>query len=424
MLIRFFHDREATVAPFLALALVPIVGLLGAAVDYSRANAARTAMQGALDSTALMLSKDAATLQAPELAGKANAYFSALFKNPDAKNVTISQQFNSPLQGSFSLKLTGSATVNTMFATLLGQSQIDISTSAEVIWGIKKLNLALVLDNTGSMSQNGKMDALKTAAHNLLTTLQNAAKTPGDVKVSIVPFATDTNIAAADIDPSFVDWQYWDAANGSCSKSKYHSKSSCTSNGGQWAPASHAAWNGCVMDRDQNNDVLATAPLAGATSTLFPAHQASSCPAALMPLSIDWSALNAKIDAMAPTGATNVTIGLTWGWQTLAPNGPFNAPAPAPDLDKVIILLTDGQNTQNRWGSSQTSIDARTQKACDNIKAANIRIYTVRVIDGNAALLKNCATNPDMYYDVYEASELNGVFSSIAQNLANLRIAK
>ena len=48
----------------------------------------------------------------------------------------------------------------------------------------------------------------------------------------------------------------------------------------------------------------------------------------------------------------------------------------------------------------------------------------VRVINGNATLLKNCATKPDMYYDVDEASELNGVFSSIAQNLANLRIAK
>ena len=45
-------------------------------------------------------------------------------------------------------------------------------------------------------------------------------------------------------------------------------------------------------------------------------------------------------------------------------------------------------------------IDARTQKACDNIKAANIKLYTVRVIDGNASLLKGCATKPTMYYDV------------------------
>ena len=112
------------------------------------------------------------------------------------------------------------------------------------------------------------------------------------------------------------------------------------------------------------------------------------------------------------------------GWQTLSPVAPFNAPAPAPDLDKVIVMLTDGENTQNRWTSSATSIDARTQKACDNAKAANIKLYTVRVIDGNVTLLQDCATKPDMYYDVQQAIQLNSVFSSIAQNLANLRIAK
>jgi hypothetical protein len=93
-------------------------------------------------------------------------------------------------------------------------------------------------------------------------------------------------------------------------------------------------------------------------------------------------------------------------------------------LDKVIILLTDGANTQNRWSSSESSIDTRTELACSNVKAANIQLYTVRVIDGNATLLKNCASKPGMYYDVQQASQLNGVFTSIAQTLANLRIAK
>ncbi len=144
----------------------------------------------------------------------------------------------------------------------------------------------------------------------------------------------------------------------------------------------------------------------------------------MMTLGTDWTALHSKIDAMTPTGTTNVTIGLQMGWQTLTPAAPFNAPTEAPDLDKVLILLTDGENTQNRWTSSTSAIDARTQKVCDNLKATNIKLYTVRVIDGNGALLKNCATKPSMYYDVDQAIELTSVFSSIAQNLANLRIAK
>ena len=106
------------------------------------------------------------------------------------------------------------------------------------------------------------------------------------------------------------------------------------------------------------------------------------------------------------------------------------AAAPATDLDKVLIILTDGTNTES-WKNSNnttvtvsTAIDDRTKLACDNVKAANIKIYAIRVIDGNADLLQQCATNPSMYYDVQDASQLNTVFSAIAQNLANLRLAK
>jgi hypothetical protein len=268
------------------------------------------------------------------------------------------------------------------------------------------------------------MTALKSAAHNLLSTLQAAAKTPGDVQVSIVPFALDVNAGASNANASWIDWTDWDAANGSCSNNNYSTKSSCLSHNKTWTHDNHNTWNGCVNDRDQNNDVQNTAPVAGSPATLFRADEAAACPASMMPLSYDWTALNNKIDAMTPTGNTNITIGLAWGWQTLTATAPFNAPAAATDLDKVIILLTDGENTQNRWTTSASSINARTTLACNNIKAANIKIYTVRVIDGNASLLQDCATNPSMYYDVQQASQLNAVFTSIAQNLANLRIAQ
>lgn len=422
LLSRFFTNCKGGVAPMLALSIVPLLGAVGAAVDYSRANAARTAFQAALDSTALLLSKDAQNLTGEQISLNASSYFNALFSRPEVQNIQITQQLSNPQQGSFLLTISGSATVATTFARVLGQPEIKLSVSTDVVWGIKKLNLALVLDNTGSMAQSGKMTALKTAAHNLLTTLQNAAKTPGDVQVSIVPFALDVNVGAGNVSAAWLRWTEWEAANGTCSKSSYTSHSSCSNHSGVWTPASHSAWNGCAMDRDQNYDTLATAPSAG--GTLFPANQATACPAAMMPLSYDWTALNHKIDAMTPAGNTNVTIGLAWGWQTLADNAPFNAPSPAADLDKVIVLLTDGTNTQNRWSSTSSVIDARTEKACDNIKAQNIKIYTVRVIDGNATLLKNCATNPNMYYDVDAASQLDNVFSSIAQNLANLRIVK
>jgi len=399
------------------------MGVTGAAIDYGRANAARAAMQSALDSTGLILSKNADAISGADLGTSARSIFLAQFNRPEAQNVTITHQFTAPQQGSFALKLTATATVPTRFATLVGTPELTVSASSEILWGIKKLNLALALDNTGSMSSNGKMDALKAAAHNLLDTLQAAAKQPDDVKVSIIPFATDVNVGTAYKDATWIDWEQWENVNGVCSSSSYKSKTACEAARRTWTVASRDTWNGCVWDRDQNFDVQ-NSPPGAAQATRFRANQASNCPTAMMPLTNDWTGLHARIDAMRPAGNTNVTIGMAWAWQTLSPVEPMNAPASAPDLDKVIVLLTDGENTQNRFTTSRSSIDSRTEKVCANAKADNVKVYTVRVINGNATLLRNCATKPDWFYDVDEAWQLNSVFASIAQNLANLRIAK
>jgi len=408
----------------LALAMIPILGAISAAVDYSRANLERSAMQAALDSTALMLAKEAQALSPADVDAKAKAYFNSIFSGNQATNVTVTSTLANPEPGSFVLHVKSSADVPTSFSKALGKSEISISASAEAVWGIKKLNLALALDNTGSMASSGKMDALKTAAHNLLTTLQNAAQNAGDIKVSIVPFATDVNVGAGNVNADWIHWSEWEAVNGTCSNSYYKKQSSCTSNGHTWTAADHSTWNGCIYDRDQNNDVLNTATVSGTPAAMFRAHQASSCPAELMPLSEDWTALNGRIDAMAPAGNTNVTIGMALAWQTLTAAAPYNAPPKAQELEKVIVLLTDGQNTQNRWTTSTSSIDSRMQKVCDNAKADGVKVYTVRVVNGNASLLQGCATKPAMYYDVQEASQLNAAFGSIAQNLANLRLSK
>ena len=421
---RIINNCEGNVATLFALAIIPILGAVSAAVDYSRANLARSAMQAALDSTALMLSKEAQNLSSAEVDAKATSYFNAIFTDSQAQNVTLVSSLQTPQPGSYVLNIRGSADVPTRFSNIIGQTQISISARTEAVWGIKKLNLALALDNTGSMASSGKMDALKVAAHNLLNTLQNAAKSPGDIKVSIVPFATDVNVGTDQLNADWIHWAEWEALNGTCSRSTYRRQSSCTSNGYTWTPADRRTWNGCVYDRDQNNDVANTAPAAGSPATMFRAHQASACPAALIPLTEDWAALHARIDAMQPTGNTNVTIGLALGWQTLTAAAPYNAPAKAPERDKVLVVLTDGDNTQNRWTTSGSSIDARTQKVCDNAKADDVKIYTVRVINGDAALLRGCASKPSMYYDVQQADQLNAAFESIAQNLANLHLSK
>ena len=314
---------------------------------------------------------------------------------------------------------------------MIGVKSFGIGSSSEVTWGIKRLELALALDNTGSMSSNNKMTELKKAAKGLLTTLQTAAKNPDDIKVSIIPFATDVNVGKSNKDANWLNWAEWNEANGTCKDYENwqwggngpSNKDACQNYNGKWKKAEHDDWNGCVTDREKDHDVLDTAPKNKETD--FVTHQATSCPVELLPLTNVWADLNSKVDSVTPTGNTNVTIGLAWAWHSLTARQPLNqAAAPAQDLDKVIILLTDGDNTQNRWSSVQSEIDERTKKACENVKAANIKLYTVRVINGNADLLQTCASGPDMFYDVQSASQLNAVFKGIATNLANLRIAK
>ena len=70
---QFARAERGNIAVLFAIALVPVLSFVGTAVDYTRANAARTSMQAALDSTALMLSKDLSdgTITASQINSKA-----------------------------------------------------------------------------------------------------------------------------------------------------------------------------------------------------------------------------------------------------------------------------------------------------------------------------------------------------------------
>ena len=167
------------------------------------------------------------------------------------------------------------------------------------------------------------------------------------------------------------------------------------------------------------------------TYTMFSAEQYGYCPAAaVMPLSYDWTGMNNLVTSMSPNGNTNQGIGLQHGWMSLVGGGPYPTP-PAEDPNykywKIIILLTDGLNTQNRWYTSQTSIDTRQATTCANIKAAGITLYTIQVNTGGdptSTLLQNCASSSDKFFLLTSASQMVSTFSQIGTALSNLRIAQ
>ena len=134
-----------------ALVMIPMIGFVGAAVDYSRGNSAKAAMQAAVDSTALMLSKEALSLNSAQLNARAMDVFKALFNRTDVFNISIKPVFTSPEEGNFRIDVAGTGEVATTFTKLLGHHKLKVNVTSEVLWGMKKLELALALDNTGSM---------------------------------------------------------------------------------------------------------------------------------------------------------------------------------------------------------------------------------------------------------------------------------
>ncbi|HVG51633.1 MAG TPA: VWA domain-containing protein [Xanthobacteraceae bacterium] len=514
--VRFAQDRRGNIGPIFALSLLPATGMVGAAVDYTRANDIRAALQASLDSTTLAMAQKASGLSPESLNTQAKSYFNAVFKKPGATGVQLTLDYsttNGP-----KLVMTGATTVKTQFMNLpgLGIPYIAVSASSTSKWSNARLRVALALDNTGSMAQSGKMPALKTAAKNLIDQLSAASVTPGDVYVSIIPFSRDVNVGTGNVNASWLRWSggtnpngsaatdSWDDLNGTCTKSAnnrqaceakgtcsisgynnsgsctnaglcsisgYSTQNGCTTNGvcskswltsqsscssgggtwtqGQWSqgtwtpatwtPANHSTWTGCVMDRDQSYDSTNAAPTAGIPGTLFPTEQYADCPVEILPLTYNWTSLKSKIDAMTPKGNTNTTIGLEWAWHSLTAGSPLSAPPEDTNYEykKVIIFLTDGDNTENRFTDpshtalqKQTLIDDRMKLACANAKDpasvnGNVEIYTILVIQGTASLLETCSSNAsDHYFKITSANELVTVFKQIGAKLAKLHVAQ
>ena len=431
----FRSSRTGNVAVTFALAVLPILGGVGAAVDYSRANLVKTKLQAAINSTALMLSKEAATDTADQLQANGSAYFLALFNPPDVQNPAMTASYSAA--GGTAVVVNGSASVPTDFLGVLGVKTVNVTATSTAKWGSLKLRVALVLDNTGSMQQSGKMAALQTAAKNFLSQLKSGATNNGDIYVSIIPFTTSVNAGSANYTQSWLDWTDFGSCGGGGGGGGNYTQALCKAAGGNWssyASSQQKSWTGCVTDRGgkngptgQNYDTNVSPP-ASSSSSKYPAVDYSQCPQEAMGLSYDWSSMTTLINNMSPNGSTNQNIGLELGWMSLVGGGPFTVPATNGfTYQNIIVLFTDGLNTEDRWYTDQSSIDARQTMTCQNIATAGITLYTVQIsTDGTALspLLQNCATDKTKFFYLTSSSQLVTTFSEIGTNLTNLRLAK
>jgi Flp pilus assembly protein TadG len=248
-------------------------------------------------------------------------------------------------------------------------------------------------------------------------------------------FCSGKNSCACDYAHGAIGGMASDGYSCSCTGTK--SSKSCTEtlrdyDHSRWV-FDHSTWNGCVVDRDQNNDTTNTAPKLGDLSTLFYAEQYAQCPQALTPLSNNWNTLKTNINNLSPNGNTNQAIGAAWGWFSLSQTAPLSAPAKDSgyNYEDYLVIVSDGMNTQDRWYSDQASIDNRQKILCDNLKKSpyNVKVFTIQINtsttspDPTSAVLQYCASGAGNFQMITSADQTAAAFENVTRQLSKLRIS-
>jgi Flp pilus assembly protein TadG len=399
----FSRNDRGNIAVIFCCALTTIMVGSGAAIDYSRASNARTSLQGALDAAVLMAGKDA-------LATGKKATNDSVMQNVQHnldgahKEMAISVSLT---QSSSQLQVTAKGSIKASFGVILGRPILDIAAAASVPLGSSRLEIALVLDTTGSMGQLGKMNALKQAATELVDTVFAARKGGTEVAFAVVPFNTQVRV---DTSYATADWMTFKDTDPNPKKN-----------------ADPMTWTGCIMDRDQPNNKKTKKPDKLKKDELHPGQAcATGNLQTIMSMTDNSWAIKGKINSLVPDGNTNTTIGMAWGYNVMKPGNPMSAGASTSSIPPIraMVFLTDGLNTEDGHGNPTATIDADTREICTDGKATSgIRVFTIRVIDGNDALLQDCASSPGDFYKVNDTQGLKDAFKAIAGKLMTLRLS-
>ena len=438
----FRPDARGGVATIFAISFVPVAFLSLVMIDFSRASTARASMQQTLDAATLLAARSTAITD-PQLQKVGNDAFTAQL----ARNLGVTVVSDTFAGGANNTVVAGAVgTVEPLVAGMFLGSPIKIGVHSAVVRSMNRLEIAMVLDTTGSMA-GSKISNLKTAANNFIDTLATAAaksSITNPVKISIVPFSMTVKVQEPVAMTSYSTSSYtvtglptwldgrarmtpWDL-------DIFTIASAAAPRVDRFAMLKQMgqSWGGCVENRAQPYDVTDDPPVATAataspttaeaqsmfapyfwpdepdsgytkvnfgtsqnnyladgyslssaasvlTSWLVP--QGASAKYTVAPkvgtnppgytygpnsgcamqqmqrLSMDFTGLKTTVSGLVASGETNIPIGLAWGWHTLSPNAPLadGSAYGTPNLTKIVVLMTDGDNTMSTVNNSNNS---------------------------------------------------------------------
>ncbi|MEO5337547.1 MAG: pilus assembly protein [Magnetospirillum sp. WYHS-4] len=464
-----WRAEDGVVGIIFALALIPLGIATGLAVDMGRAYLVEQRLNQAADAAGLALAAAMDTGQ--NLQTVLQTIFTA---NYPVTNLGTTATPSYSVNGEV-ITVTAQATVPMAFAQLVGINSVTVHATSQITRKQTGLEVALVLDNTGSMNSGGKIGQLRTSSKELVSTLFGNQTAPTNLKIGLVPFVTTVNIGTGN--------------------------AAYVNNTHNYAPDT---WKGCIEERTYPHDVLDTTTGAGGLwPTYYWPKEASSgtcnnewtttvdttpintegpnqaCPDPIVPLTNAKATLITALDNMEPWmgNGTMVNIGAVWGWRVLSSAPPFTEGVVegTSGWKKVMIILTDGDNNlmpptwgscntntvtldgaappanhnpegvglnsqytgygyawQGRLGTSfraaaETQLDNRLAEVCSNIKAAGITVYTITFGTTTATIqgiMQACASTTDKYYNSPTNAQLSRAFRAIAAELKKIHLSQ
>ena len=522
-------DRRGAIAVLFALMLVPLLGFVGLAVDGVLLYSVQSKLQDALDAAALA---GARVLRDPGRDARISDYFNANYPEGYLRTTELNLNIEDGDAGNGRLVLSAEATVPTTFSRVLGFDEVTVSARTGVLREPRGMELALVIDTTGSMDnlagggdERTRMQAVRDTAAELVDHLYGSDETVNNLWISLVPFTTTVNIGSertdwlTSYDPGdYLPPEAWDRGKEYVpldavrfEGKPYEAIRTSTGappdiSGAEWQLLPRVRWKGCVLVREGDYDQTDDPPSVQAfTNQFWPSTAGDglpgglgnndwtwsnidetsgakkqglgpnlTCGEAIMPLTAEKTTVQTAIREMQTwaRGGTMANLGLLWGWRTLSPRwrGLWGGSTPSdmpldyslPHIDKVIVLLTDGENSWNEWQSpwyfdevqgrqrrslqpdytaygdfsedmlgvttpaeASGELDDRTSDLCGSIKSQGITLFTITTGTNDPLLqdlYRKCASSSEHYSNVTSAAGLRTAFQGIERELANLRI--
>lgn len=476
---RFRKSRGGNVAMIYGLALMPTIAAVGSAVDLTRAMVVKMRLGEALDAAGLAVGGTIGMTNA-EMTTKAQQFFYANFPDDELGTVTSLSVSSSGYNNNL-VTVAGTARVDTAFMGLFGINYLDIGVNVQVTRESKGLEIALALDNTGSMADSGKLTALKSATNELINILFGDQNTPARLKMSLVPFSQTVKVDTAQFNNNG-----WMDATGASSSAKLNFDNNKYAFA-IWAAMKNSSWGGCLEARPNGYEELDTPPSAGTPDTRWVPYFEPDGPDSsaysgyttyitdgvtgnqetrlkrsakytnqtktepnndcnlqkITPLTNNKVTLQGQVNGMIASGNTHVAIGAAWGWRTLSPTAPYTEGSQYgdPDWTKALVLMTDGLNTtpsnstyhlsnytaynfliRNQLGTtkasqSETNQDTRTSTVCTRIKNAGIRVYSILLME-NSTRAKNLMRGCATDTSLYFESPTSSQLKAVFQAIA------